>query len=619
MTGKELSWARKHKQVPADEYDNLYKKFNPTKFNADEWAAIIADSGAKYTVFTAKHHDGFVNYDTKHTDYRITSPQSPFRRDIIRELSEACRKRQLMLGIYYSQRDWHSPDFMAGNYGAVAAQIRAQFEELCTNYGPIGEVWFDATAFSAKQWDAQNLFKLIRKLQPDALINDRCGLPGDFATPERNIGGFERRRAWESCIQLGTQWSWKPDDNIKSFKDCVQMLIKCAGGDGNLLLNVGPMPDGRIEPRQADRLREIGGWLKKYGQAIYGTRGGPFKPGDWGASTCKGSKIYLFILNWPKQGGLVMPAVGAKITAASLLTGGTVDLKENGGKITIDVPAKDRQDTATIVELTVEGKALDIPPVAAAPLPSASPDFRNRGLKSNQASRRGMGSAKTLSGSVCLYNIFVSDGDSSWSDKEKAEAGKRVQQAIDFVAGQARGYNVGVKFTQVTASPVSYTKAIPTDAFVDPKWTEEVFELASGKNGNDLVAFLREKHKVQHVALILHVNKPATSYNLSYYANVSSVYAAERAVMFNSYANKHPTAPASYAHEILHVFGAGELYFPFDKDNTREQIAKRLWPHEIMLIIEYDMSRLKIGDYTAYRAGWLDELKAEYRVFEDEG
>jgi len=369
LTGKELSWARKHGQVPAAEYDNLYKKFNPTKFDADEWAGIIADAGAKYTVFTVKHHDGFVNYDTKHTDYKITSPASPFRRDIVRELSDACGKRKLMFGIYYSQRDWHSPDFMAGNYGAVGRVMAAQFEELCTKYGPIGEVWFDATAFSAKQWNAPSLFALIRKHQPNVLINDRCGLPGDFATPERRVGGFQRNRPWESCIQLGTQWSWKPDDNIKSLKDCLHALIRCAGGDGNLLLNVGPMPDGRIEPRQADRLREIGRWLKKYGHAIYGTRGGPFKPGQWGASTCKENKIYLFIMNWPEKGPLKLPAMSRQISGAALLTLGKASVAQTDGVVTVDVPAEHRSEIATVIELTVDGKAFDIRPadVAASP------------------------------------------------------------------------------------------------------------------------------------------------------------------------------------------------------------------------------------------------------------
>jgi alpha-L-fucosidase len=579
---------------------------------------IARDAGAKYLVFTAKHHDGFSNFDSKSTNYKITSPSSPFRRDIVRELADACRKQDVMFGIYYSQRDWCSPDFMAGNYRAHAVQIHKQLEELCTNYGPIGEIWFDATAFGAKQWDAENLFKLIRKRQPNALINDRCGLPGDFATPERKVGGFDRRRLWESCIQLGTQWSWKPDDNIKSLKDCLEALIRCAGGDGNLLLNVGPMPDGRIEPRQADRLREIGAWLKDNGQAIYGTRGGPFKPGNWGASTCKADKIYLFILNWPKDGPLVMAAIGRKITNARLLTGGPVTVKLND-VTTIDVPRGQRQDIATVVELTIEGKALDITPVEPGPSPSATPMLKLRGLKSNHASRRDNGSAKTLKGAVCIYNIFVTDKASSWSQKEIADVRKRMKKAEDFLASQARRYGVRVSFKEVTADPVNYPKELPADPFVPPGWIEDVVRQASGMSGNRLVAFVKEKQKADHVAILLHVNKSATSYNLSYYGNVDPTYAAERAVLFNSYANGFPTAAASYAHEILHVFGAGELYFPFDKEDDRKGIAKRFWPNEIMHVVEYDLDRLMIGEYTAYRIGWLEQLKPEHRVFEDEG
>ena len=619
LTGKELSWARKHKQVPEAEYDNLYKKFNPTKFDAGEWAKIIADAGAKYMVFTAKHHDGFVNYDTKLTDYKITSSGSPFRRDIVRELSAACRKRQLMFGIYYSQRDWHSPDFMGGNYGAVARMIHAQLEELCTKYGPIGEIWFDATAFGARHWDSKNLFKLIRKHQPQVLINDRCGLPGDFSTPERRVGGFDRRRPWESCIQLGTQWSWKPDDNIKSLKDCLHALIMCAGGDGNLLLNVGPMPDGRIEPRQAERLGEIGAWLKKHGEAIYGTRGGPFKPGQWGASTCKGDKIYLFVVSWPKPGALALPAIGNKITGARLLTGGTVTVKQSGEGIIIDAPLKDRQDIATVVELTVDGKAVDIPPVNLRPPVPAPSAFGDKGLKSNHASRRDRGSAKTLSGSVCLYSIFVSDKASSWSENEKAEVQGRMEAAAGFLVAQAGRYGVSVKFVQVTAGDVNFPKGAPTDVFANPAWTEEVLKLATGKSGSQFAGFLKEKHNVQHAGLFLHVNKAATSYNLSYYANVDPTYAAERAVMYTRYADMQPTAAASYAHEILHIFGAGELYFPFDKDEKRAEMAKRLWPNEIMYMVDYKIRKLTVGPYTAYRVGWVEQLKPEYQVFEDDG
>lgn len=162
------------------------------------------------------------------------------------------------------------------------------------------------------------------------------------------------------------QWAWKPNDTMKSLKECLQTLLYTVGGDGNLLFNVGPMPDGRIEPRQVDRLREMGAWLKKYGDGVYATRGGPFRPGKWGASTCKDDRIYLYVMNWPEEGPLLLPAVGATLRDAKALSGGQATMKRTDAGISIDVPAADRDPIATVIEVTVEGRAFDIPPVALA-------------------------------------------------------------------------------------------------------------------------------------------------------------------------------------------------------------------------------------------------------------
>jgi alpha-L-fucosidase len=362
LKGTEISWSRGGErrgtggtgEIPVEVYDDLYKQFNPVNFDADEWIKIAKQAGMKYLVFTTKHHDGFVNFDSKLTDYKITSPESPFGRDIVDELAKACHESGLRLGFYYSPPDWHHPDYRTENHPRYIEYLHGQLRELCTNYGTVDIIWFDGLGGKAEDWDAENLFRIIRRLQPDVIINNRCGLPGDFDTPEQVIGKFQTNRPWETCMTLGRQWAWKPDDEMKSLKQCIQTLVRVASGDGNFLFNVGPMPDGRIEPRQAERLREMGQWLKKYGRSIYGTRGGPFKPGPWGASTCKGNRIYLHILDRESE-SIKLPPIPKRITGHSVLTGGKAAVSQTEQKVEISIPQNYRQEIDTIVELKLGG------------------------------------------------------------------------------------------------------------------------------------------------------------------------------------------------------------------------------------------------------------------------
>ena len=190
----------------------------------------------------------------------------------------------------------------------------------------------------------------VRALQPDILVNNRSGGGGDYGTPEEEIGAYQVQCPWESCITLCNQWAWKPNDQMKSLKVCLQTLVCCAGGDGNLLFNVGPMPSGEIEPRQVQRLKEMGAWLAKYGESIYGTRGGPWKPGKGYVSTHRGDAIYLHVLAWDGD-SLKLPPLAGRIVKAEVLTGGTVDVKQDAGGLVLSVPAADRKDIDTIVQL----------------------------------------------------------------------------------------------------------------------------------------------------------------------------------------------------------------------------------------------------------------------------
>ncbi|HML75378.1 MAG TPA: alpha-L-fucosidase [Anaerohalosphaeraceae bacterium] len=389
LTGQEIGWAR-GKQVPIEEYDQLYKQFNPAQFNADEWVSAAKDAGAKYIVLTTKHHDGFCLWDTKQTDFNIMN--SPLKRDVVKELAMACKRQGIEFGTYYSTCDWHHPDFPLTSPGGEVQRethnldrytdyLKAQVKELLVEYGPLLTLWFDVP----QKFDAvrgQGVIDFVRSIQPTIVINNRTGAPGDYNTPEQHIGGFNRERSWETCMTICRQWAWKPDDAMKSKKECIQTLLHTIGGDGNLLFNVGPMPDGRIEPRQIERLREMGLWVKTYSDAIYGTRGGPFKPGKWGAATCKENKIFLFVMNWPEKEGLKIPALPDKVTNAVVRTGGNLTFTQTNEYIELDVPRESRDPIATVIELTVDGQAYAIQPLSMTP-PSNSVAFGKKAQASN--------------------------------------------------------------------------------------------------------------------------------------------------------------------------------------------------------------------------------------------
>jgi alpha-L-fucosidase len=391
LKGTEIGWSRggdrrgygSHgKEIPVEVYDNLYKQFNPTQFNADAWVATAKAAGMKYLVFTSRHHDGFSEFDTQADDYKITSPESPFHRDVVKELAAACHRAGLRFGLYYSQPNWHHPDAFTDRHTNYLNFLKTQVRELLTNYGTVDILWFDGLGKPADAYDGEALNIMARKLQPRILINNRDGLAEDFDTPEQEIGKFQYDRPWESCITIGDQWAWKPNDKMKSLKQCLETLIRCAGGDGNLLFNVGPMPDGRIEPRQVERLKEMGDWLGKYGHSIYGTRGGPWKPTKTFASTRQGNVVYLHLLGWNGK-PLTLPNLPRQITRSTALTGGSARVRQEGNSLSIRVqlltppppahgaellrPPKphpaNQPPIDTIVKLELDGSAMDLDPI----------------------------------------------------------------------------------------------------------------------------------------------------------------------------------------------------------------------------------------------------------------
>jgi alpha-L-fucosidase len=369
LTAHEIGWSR-GTQTPIEVYDNLYKQFNPTNFNAEAWVKVAKDAGMKYIVLTTKHHDGFCLWDTKLTDYNIMN--SPFHRDMVKELAAACKPQGIAFGTYYSTCDWHHPDFPLTSPGgkvrrekfdleAYNRYLLGQISELITNYGPLLTIWNDVPQeFKGR---GVNTIKLVRELQPDILINNRTGDGGDYDTPEQRIGKFQLDRPWESCMTLSARnaWAWGGDkDGVKPLAACLEMVIRGAGGDGNILLNVGPRPDGVIDPAQVSRLKEMGAWLARNGESIYGTRGGPWRPAPAIASTRKGNTVYLHILR-SDNGRVELPALPAKIQSATLLSGGKVTVTQQAGNLVVTLPKSSLQPIDTIVKLELDRPAMDLP------------------------------------------------------------------------------------------------------------------------------------------------------------------------------------------------------------------------------------------------------------------
>lgn len=377
VAGTEISWSRLGPK-PLDGswgsapgtggdsiYDNLYKKFNPTKFDAKKWVEIAKNAGMKYVVFTAKHHGGFCMWNTKFTDYSIM--HTPFKRDVVKELSEACHKAGLHFGIYYSPRDWHHPEYGMGDNSKYETYMTGQLTELLTNYGQVDVVWFDSfgTGESINYWHADKVLALVRKLQPQTIINNRCSffgehvpsLQADFDTPEQVIGSYQTNREWESCMCVvdapGGGWSYRTDGKVKPFAECIRNLVACATGDGNLLLDVGPDSFGVIPADQAKRLSQIGDWIIKYGFSVYGTEGGPFRNGSWGGCTFKGKKVYIHLFEAAPD-LLELPAFKEKLLSVKNLTGGNVKVTAENDKVRIRSTPKDRNSPDTIIELTFD-------------------------------------------------------------------------------------------------------------------------------------------------------------------------------------------------------------------------------------------------------------------------
>lgn len=337
-------WVMHIKKIKADNYERLADFFNPQEFNAEEWVKIAKDAGMKYITITARHHDSFSMFDTAASDFNIVDA-TPYGKDPLKELAQACKKEGIKLNFYYSLLDWKRDDYKKGKKGDEEAWnkyvgfMKTQLTELLTNYGEIGCIWFDGH-WDRKEgnWKYDEIYSLIHKLSPNTLIANNHHIqpiPGDDIQtferdlPGENHGGFSHgvevsQLPLESCATMAGKWGYSIyDKKFKSTKKLIHFLVNAAGKNGNLLLNVGPMPNGKIQPEFVKTLSEIGEWTSKYGESIYGTKGNIVKSQSWGTVTQKDKTLYVHVLEAPHEPYIFISEFKGRIKSATSFDGKT--------------------------------------------------------------------------------------------------------------------------------------------------------------------------------------------------------------------------------------------------------------------------------------------------------
>ncbi|MEO5684634.1 MAG: alpha-L-fucosidase [Chitinophagaceae bacterium] len=392
-------WIMNDAKIPVAEYRQFAQQFNPVSYDPEAWVKAAKDAGMKYIVITSKHHDGFALFESKASKWNVVDA-SPYKKDLLKPLADACRREGIKLGFYYSQaQDWNNPG------GAVARRparsgwanpdsslidaytkeheghwdpaqtsktmgqymdevVVPQVKELFSNYGDIALIWWDTPTGMTDEYAAK--LDALLKQHPQIISNDRLkrpNYPGDYKTPEQRIPNMSELdgRDWETCMTMNETWGYKSyANNWKSGQTLVRNLVDIASKGGNYLLNVGPKADGTFPQQSIDLLKEMGVWMKRNGEAVYGTKASPFGLFDWGRctkkETAKNTILYLSVFEWPKDGKLLVPGLQNKIAAASLLANGA-KLKSSQSKegTLIIVPAQAPDSIATVIKLEVKG------------------------------------------------------------------------------------------------------------------------------------------------------------------------------------------------------------------------------------------------------------------------
>src|SRR6266498_2154999 len=385
-------WVMNNLNITVKNYTRLMDFFNPIDSDAHQWVAMAKDAGMKYITLITRHHDGFSMWDTKYSDFNIVN--SPYHKDIVKMIADECHKQGIKLFLYYSLLDWRRNDYSywTGNTGHGTGRtvhgkwedyiqfMKNQLTELLTNYGEIAGIWFDGywdqldntnhdNPTPRVDWHFREIYNLIHKLQPQCLVGNNhhiTPLPGeDFQMFEKDLPGSNTTGfggasvsplPLETCETINNSWGFNiTDTSYKSVKQLIHYIVNAAGHNANFLLNIGPMPNGKIQPEFTDTLKAMGNWLKQNGESIYGTRGNIIASQDWGVVTTKNKLLFAHILKSPSQSYIFIPIPQQKIISTTLFTGNKkLKFKQEPEGVFIYTDGIAWDDTDTIIQLRIQ-------------------------------------------------------------------------------------------------------------------------------------------------------------------------------------------------------------------------------------------------------------------------
>jgi len=458
-------WLMHDENIPREEYEKLMKRFNPRRFDADAWVDAAKQAGAKYITFTAKHIDGFCLFDSKLTDYKITN--TPFRRDLTGELIDACHRKGMRIVLYYCQFDWHHPNYVhrKGQFKDLQCKRSGddpdwdkyldyyigQVRELCTRYGRIDGIWFDGTQKSERTWRGRQVYKMINRYQPGAVVNDR-GNYGDYFTPERRLSFAPAAAGYmvEACQAISRDaWGYAPNSPCFTSPTLIRSLVRMASVGGNYLLNIGPKPDGTLPADQVRRLEDIGGWLKEHGRSVFGAEGCPMQgESEDMLYTRRGNRLYLHLLRWPETDRVALKRLRAKPLRARLLkTGRRLSIETSKDGVALcGLPSLAPDQSVNVVELVFgAGETLRQPPrpgpgpawpielTGITALPPSAATFRGFGPKGSQLSVRTLtesqaeGAPPMRRPVTCIHGWYSPEQKACW----RFRAPKKLRCRID--------------------------------------------------------------------------------------------------------------------------------------------------------------------------------------------